>query len=69
MPALDIMLALAHAGHHDGGADGLLHALAEPDHLLAAAAIVASLMVARAAYRRIQSHGTRVGRRRKTVRG
>lgn len=69
MIAFDILAALAHAGHHDGSADGLLHALTEPTHLLAAAAIVASLIVARAACRHVRFRAMRVGRQRKMVRG
>ena len=58
MPLAALAHALAHAGHHDPESHGLLHALTEPDHLLAAAALVALALTSGLALRRRSSRGT-----------
>ena len=44
---------LAHAGHHDPAEQGLLHALTQPDHLLALAAVCAGAFALHRVYRRL----------------
>lgn len=52
---------VAHAGDHEGGAVALVHALTEPDHLLAFLAIIAGLVLAPRAVRRLAASAKRRG--------
>ena len=51
--------ALAHVGHHEPGADSLLHVLTQADHLLAAAGAVVVAWTVLAACRRVVASNRR----------
>ena len=55
---------LAHAGPHEPTTGGLLHALTEPDHVLAGAGLLLVALAAVSVYRHVKSRGaaSRAGR-------